>query len=297
MNTNSRSPATVDPTCESTSSRSSSRPRRSSSLSLSPFSNASTGPFQNTRPTTAADRRARLSSGGRRSMRAASTPWTVSGMTISSMSSVARHRSAVRTMRPSSIRWRTISSRKNGLPSARSSMASRIEPGSSSTVSRNSMSRAASSCASGSRKIDEKLRLPPPQAACRCASSGLAGHRKSNGPAVLSASSSSRSSRASSAQWMSSTTAIAGRFAARPVKKARHASCVSRRTWRGGRSAKPKCASSSPNVKASAAAARVGSGVAARMSSARRVIFESATSGGSESSTPVSAFRISASGQ
>ena len=294
---NSRSPAILDPSCESTSSRSSSRPSASSAAPFPSSRSRATEPFQNTRPTTDADRSALRSKAGSRSMRAASTACTVSGMTISPTSSVALQRPPSRTIRPSSMRWRMISSRKSGFPSARARIDSRVSSGRSSTARSTSMRVVASLCDSGSRKIELKLRFPPPQPVRRWARSGREGQTKRSGPATRSASSSSRSSNGSSAQWMSSMTTMAGRSAARPVKNALQASWVSSRTWRGGRTARPNRSSSSPNVNARTAAERAGSGTAARTSSSRAAILASAASGGSESSTPVYVLSTSPSGQ
>ena len=61
------------------------------------------------------------------------TAWTLSGISTSSIPRRARHRPSSQTSRPSSIRWRTISSRKNGLPSERSRIRRRTPSGSSST--------------------------------------------------------------------------------------------------------------------------------------------------------------------
>ena len=71
-------------------------------------------------PITAAVWSSRFSSGGSRSMRAASTAWTVAGTRISSTGRVSRYAPRSPTSAPVSTRLRTLSSRKNGLPSVRS---------------------------------------------------------------------------------------------------------------------------------------------------------------------------------
>jgi hypothetical protein len=83
-------------------------------------------------------------------------------MSTSPTSSEARHRSPRRTIRPPSIRWRTISSRKKGLPSARSRICSRTRSGRASTDRSRRTSVPASSALSGSIAIEETLRWPPP---------------------------------------------------------------------------------------------------------------------------------------
>ena len=71
-----------------------------------------------------------------------------------------------------------ISSRKSGFPSARSSIDSRVSTGRSSTASSTSTRVVASSCDSGSRKIELKFRFPPPQPDRRWARSGRDGQTK-----------------------------------------------------------------------------------------------------------------------
>ena len=72
-------------------------------------------------PITAAVWSSRFSSGGRRSMRAARTAWTVAGtrMRLQRPAPAGRRR-ARRPAAPVSTSDRTLSSRKNGLPSVRS---------------------------------------------------------------------------------------------------------------------------------------------------------------------------------
>ena len=80
----------------------SARRRNESPMSAAPRA-ARTGPSQKTRPTTAASWRTRRSASGSASIRATSTAWIESGIAAL----------------PASDRWRTASSRKYGLPSAR----------------------------------------------------------------------------------------------------------------------------------------------------------------------------------
>ncbi len=92
----------------------------------------------------AGDRRARARTPGRRPRRAGARasrpgragrseprarPAPCPGSATSSMPEAARQRSPVAHDAPSSIRWRTISSRKNGLPSARSRIRSCTDAG------------------------------------------------------------------------------------------------------------------------------------------------------------------------
>ena len=70
----------------------------------------------------------------------------------------------------------------------------------------------------------------------------------STGPSTRSASSSSMSSMAGSAQWMSSITTTTSCFADSAEKNERHAAWVSERTWRGERSRNETAGSSTPTV-------------------------------------------------
>ena len=70
--------------------------------------------------------------------------------------------------------------------------------------------RVAASWASGLRKTAEKLRRPPPQVGRVPVNAGRAGQTRRSGPLPRSATSSSRSRSAGSAQWMSSTTTTSG---------------------------------------------------------------------------------------
>ena len=80
--------------------------------------------FRGDRPTTDAERSALRSTSGRRSIRAASTAWTVSGMTISSMPSTARQRSPSRRKFASQERSESGAAAITGWPSSRTTGAS-----------------------------------------------------------------------------------------------------------------------------------------------------------------------------
>ena len=176
-------PASDEPGRDNTSSRSSSLRSASSRSAGSAPVRPATGPGQNTRPTTAAACAIRLSVASSRSIRAARTACTVSGISTSSMPSVARQRSPTCSIRPPSTSRRTISSRKNGLPSARSRIRSCTDGGRSSTARSARISSSDSSAVSGSRATDDVLRRPPPQPGRVAMRSGRDGHRNRTGPA------------------------------------------------------------------------------------------------------------------
>ena len=93
----------------------SARRRRSAPMSTAP-SAWRIGPSQKTRPTTDASWSTRRSASGRDSMRATRTAWIDDGI-------------AARSAAPVSTRWRTVSSRKYGLPSARARAVDRRSSG------------------------------------------------------------------------------------------------------------------------------------------------------------------------
>jgi hypothetical protein len=83
---------------------------RSAGRTGSPPAIASSVVAQNTRPTTDASWSVRFSDSGSASMRAAISARTLCGIAAAS--------SARRALEPAAATWRTISSAKNGLPSA-----------------------------------------------------------------------------------------------------------------------------------------------------------------------------------
>ncbi len=185
------------------------------------------GPGQNTRPTTAARCSARFSTGSSRSIRAASTACTVSGIWTSSMSAAARQRS------PSSHDHALVDQVPHDLlqeervalgafedPCVHRGRQVRRPPAGTRPAGRDS------SAVSGSSATDETFRRPPPHPGRRSVSSGRAGHRNRTGPTTRSASSSRRSSSTGSAQWMSSITATTGGAAASAENSERHAAWV-----------------------------------------------------------------------
>ena len=154
-------------------------------------------------------------------------------MTTSSIPATARQRPSSWEISCSSIRRRTISSRKNGLPSARSRIRSRSPSPRSSMSSSSRTICSASAAPSGSSARLEALRRPPAQPGRRAVSSGRLGQTNSTGAGSRSGSDSSRSSIAPSAQWMSSITAISGPSSAMRAKKPSHARWISAITARG----------------------------------------------------------------
>ena len=231
-------------------------------------------------------------------MRAASTPWTVSGSSSCGSSAVAVQRPSSRTIPPSSMSWRRISSRKKGLPSARARMRPRVWSGRPSTSSRCATSSPAASRDSGLRKTEETLRRPPPHVGLVSVSSGRAGQTKSIGPSARPASSSSRSSSIGSAQWMSSITTTSRSRWASAESRSRQARLNSTCSADGCSREKRSSPLSSPSVKASAATRSERSPDSSGSASATSPpIRSTTTAAGSSSETPASAFRISASGQ
>ena len=153
-------------------------------------------------------------SGGSRSIRAAISACTVSGI-----------RSGAPP--PSSARSRTVSSRKSGLPSVLSSSASRT-PGGSAPATSPSTSCSASSCGSGPSSIEIERRRPPPQPGRASSSSGRARHTISTGASSMrSARCSTRSSSGSSAQCTSSNPSTSGCASARFVAHSCAAQAIS----------------------------------------------------------------------
>src|SRR4029453_15069031 len=90
----------------------------------------------NCRPITDATRSVRRISGGSRSIRPRSSPWSVSGSSPTPPSSMAIHRSPSRRMSPRSMSIRMTSSTNSGLPSDRARMYSRVADGNDSITSR-----------------------------------------------------------------------------------------------------------------------------------------------------------------
>ncbi len=176
----------------------------SSAKSASPPISSRTGASQNTRPITDAACSAAFSRGGSRSMRAARTPRTESGIESRSGSAATSHRSSRCTRTPLSTSDSISSSTKNGLPSERRTSTSRTSSGRSATSS------AAASSASGSSSITVTFRRPPPQS-----SSGLAVATTRSGPRTSRTVRSSSSSSGASAQWTSSTSRTTGPSRAR----------------------------------------------------------------------------------
>ena len=127
----SRSPGKREPVRRRMKSRSS-----SSAKSASPPISSRTGASQNTRPITDAACSAAFSRAGSRSMRAASTPRTESGIESCSGSAATSHRSSRCARTPLSTSDSISSSTKNGLPSERRTSRSRTCSGRSATSSR-----------------------------------------------------------------------------------------------------------------------------------------------------------------
>ena len=217
----------------------------------------SSAPRQKTRPTSAALWSTRFSSGSSRSIRAAISACTVSGM---------RWRASL-----SSPSTRAISSRKSGLPSARSSTSARCAGGTS--LIRASASSSLSRGSSGTRSIALALRMPPPHDERVSSSSGRATAMISTG-AVRSdlARCSISSSSGSSAQCTSSKTSTSG---------CTSASCSAQRS-----AAQVSCS----GVRSPSAAPRTPSATASRSATAslsqQRRSFSNASFAGSSSVIP-----------
>ena len=270
------------------------RRRLSSAVMSSPPSAAATGaraPSQNVRPTTAACATRARSRGGSESIRAASTPRTVSGS------------SAARAEPSSAKRW-TISSANSGFPPARSTSAPSSVGLAPASRNRTLTSSWASAAGNGSRNRTLAPRRDEPHWLRRSNSSSLAEHTCRIGARSHSDRYSIRSSMPSSAQWMSSqkitigsACAIASRHALTPPKKlsrAERMSCsASASAWTPGASAPSRRA-----IGASRLATCSGASLAAPTAEANRsASLLHATSAGSPSPIPHSARSSSLRGQ
>ena len=172
-------------------------------------------PSQKTLPTTAASCSSRFCSSGNASRRAAMIPWTVSGSRSSSPDS-----------RSASIR--TYCSAYSGFPPARSSSSACVSAGSKGRSLKAEISVAVSSAVSGDSATVAAFTLPPPQAGRRSSSSSRAVQRISIGTSCTQSTRySMKSSRPSSAHWMSSNTSTMDRCSASASKKRRHAANAS----------------------------------------------------------------------
>ena len=140
--------------------------------------------------------RACLWSRGRRSIRAVKTPWSVSGISIASISRVAAARSLPSTIAPASINDRRSSSTKNGFPSARFKISSRIRAGKFSIFSSCRMSEPLSSRVNGDKRMT--WRTPLPSFCCstsnRRLSSSRAAHNTKRGTSLESGTNISKTS-------------------------------------------------------------------------------------------------------
>ena len=206
----------------------------SSAKSASPPISSRTGASQNTRPITDAACSAAFSRAGSRSMRAASTPRTESGIESCCGSAATSHRSSRCARTPLSTSDSISSSTKNGLPSERCTSRSRTCSGRSATSS------AATSSASGSSSIAVTCLRPPPHS-----SSGLAVATTSSGPRTSRIVRSSSSSSGASAQWTSSTSRTSGPRAQSSFRSSTQASRKRSRAASGCRSP----ATSRPNAR------------------------------------------------
>ena len=168
-----------------------------------------TPPSQNTLPCTAASCSSSFSARDSASSRAAITPCTDSGSS---------------PVMPRSASIRTYCSAKRGLPPARSSSARCSSASWSGCCSSAAISRAVSSSARGWSEIVVALAFPPPHDWRRSNSSGRAVPTTSSGTfRSQSTRSSTKSSRPSSAQCMSSKTSTAGPRSAIASRNRRHA--------------------------------------------------------------------------
>jgi hypothetical protein len=178
---------------------------------------------QKMRPTTAASWLRRFSSGGRLSRRAARSAWIDLGISISLTGCPGVHCPSVTRTTPWSTNRRTSSSVKRGLPSETSTTRRRSSGGKDAPTSASS-SCSLSPVASGSSTIDVAFGSPPPHAGRRSSSSCLARHRMRIGASDQRARYSMKSSRPSSAQWMSSRTSTSGARRAMSSRYVRQAS-------------------------------------------------------------------------
>src|SRR5947207_2497023 len=170
----------------------------------------------NWRPMTEATRSMCRLAAGSRSIRARSSPCSVSGISTLAAFSFATQRSSSRTMALRSMSIRMTSSTKNGLPSALARMRLRVSCGNDSMLSRLPTRVRLSSMERGSRRISVRdspyasraavIRRQPVEAR-----SGRELRMKSTGrPATIWMTWTSASAEAVSDQWMSSQTITAG---------------------------------------------------------------------------------------
>ncbi len=188
--------------------------RRSSALHRADSPIAETEPSQKTWPMTAASCSSAFSSAASVSRRAAISPWTPSGRSLL-------------VHRPSATS-RANSSAYSGLPPARSRSADCVSAGKTGLSSSACTSSAVSSSESGASESVVAFGFPPPQPGRRSSSSGRAVARTSSGtPLAQSTRWSTKSSRASSAQWRSSKTRTSGCCSASASRKRRQAAKAS----------------------------------------------------------------------
>ena len=155
-------------------------------------------------------------------IRAASSERMVDGTGTRSSSSTAIHFPFSCLRWPSSTSIATNSSTKSGLPSAEAAMRSLIAPADESSPSRFAISSTTRSPDRGARSTVVARSFPPAQPGRVSRSSGRATHTKSIGkPRDQSATWSTMSRKADSAQWMSSNTTTNGRLSANSSKKRR----------------------------------------------------------------------------
>ena len=232
----------------------------------------SSAPRQNTRPITAACCSSRFSRAGRRSMRAAIRAWTLSGMrSVCPLPSV-------------SSSMRAVSSRKRGLPSARSRTSARSAAGVSPAGSRSSASSALSGSGRAASSIAEARGFPPPQVARSSSSSIRARQTIRTGTSRSDrARCSITSSMRSSAHWTSSNTSTSGCASASCSAQRRAAQLVS--VDASASSAAPRTPSATPRRSATASLSQ------------HIRSFSNASAAGSSSVIPAEALTIEAIGQ
>jgi hypothetical protein len=166
---------------------------------------SATAPHQNTCPITAARWSTASSSSPSRSSRAASTACTVSGTRIDSTAASGSSLPSRSTSTPSSTSIRSISSRNSGLPPV-------ARPTASAASGSSGPARFSSSVRTCSRGSGANWIVVPPHAGRSSARSGRAMQQTRIGASRLQpARYSTRSRKAGSAHWMSSSTSTSGR--------------------------------------------------------------------------------------
>jgi hypothetical protein len=211
-------------------------------------------------------------------MRAAMTPWIESGTVAVASRSVADQPSSRSSRAPCSTSIASISSTKNGFPSAGSRIAPATCAGAASVSSSAPRSVAACCGLRGASVREEEASRPVPHDGLRSSNSGRAEQRMStavcSSPATRS---SSRSNSGSDAQWMSSMTSTSSASRPSAARYRVQASCSFRSTPSSIATPVARPGRASPMVQAIASTTR-STWSAGRVSSTDFAIFVRATS-------------------